>query len=182
MPASSAKLHVIDSIHTRMGASDNIQLGRSTFLEELSEASDILQNCTARSLVIVDELGRGTSTHDGVAIAYATLQYLLEYKRCVVLFVTHYPEIVDIKNKFPGSVGPYHVSYLISEKVVQVGSSSKTQLDSVNHDEITYLYKLVAGVSERSFGFKVARLAQVSFYPVFWLFISAFYRIFGCQF
>lgn len=161
VPASSAKLHVIDSIHTRMGASDNIQLGRSTFLEELSETSDILRNCTARSLVIIDELGRGTSTHDGVAIAYAALQYLLECRRCMLLFVTHYPEIVDIKNKFPGSVGPYHVSYLISEKVVPVGSSSKTQLDSMNHDDITYLYKLVPGVSERSFGFKVAQLAQL---------------------
>uniref|UniRef100_A0A2N9HGD3 DNA mismatch repair proteins mutS family domain-containing protein n=1 Tax=Fagus sylvatica TaxID=28930 RepID=A0A2N9HGD3_FAGSY len=103
-----SKLHVLDGIYTRMGASDSIQQGRSTFLEELSEASHILQNCTARSLVIIDELGRGTSTHDGVAIAYATLHHLLQQKRCMVLFVTHYPKIADIRTEFPGSVGAYH--------------------------------------------------------------------------
>ncbi|KAI3815810.1 hypothetical protein L1987_15492 [Smallanthus sonchifolius] len=90
VPALSTKLHVLDGIYTRMGASDSIQQGRSTFLEELGEASRILDTCTSQSLVILDELGRGTSTHDGVAIAYATLQYLLEQKKCMVLFVTHY--------------------------------------------------------------------------------------------
>lgn len=156
---------MVDSIHTRMGASDSIQQGRSTFLEELSEASLILRNCTTRSLVIIDELGRGTSTHDGVAIAYATLQYLLENKRCMVLFVTHYPKIVDIKNKFPGSVATYHVSYLTSQKDEQGDSGSNLSTDSMNQDHITYLYKLVPGVSERSFGFRVAQLAEVSSLP-----------------
>lgn len=159
MPASSAKLHVLDGIYTRMGASDSIQLGKSTFLEELSEASHILQNCTSHSLVIIDELGRGTSTHDGVAIAYATLHYVLEHKRCMVLFVTHYPEIVSIRNEFPGSVGAYHVSYLTQEKDSDL---ELKKVDPVNHDDVTYLYKLVPGISERSFGFKVAQLAQVS--------------------
>ncbi|KAG8638414.1 hypothetical protein MANES_14G026600v8 [Manihot esculenta] len=162
VPASSVKLHVLDGIYTRMGASDSIQQGRSTFLEELSEASDILHKCTARSLVIMDELGRGTSTHDGEAIAYATLHHLLEDKRCMVLFVTHYPKIADIKTEFPGSVGTYHVSYLTSEK-------NTDAMDSKFCDEnVTYLYKLVPGVSERSFGFKVAQLAQVSY--VCWLY------------
>ncbi|KAL8543942.1 hypothetical protein ACS0TY_004478 [Phlomoides rotata] len=151
VPASSAKLHVMDGIYTRMGASDSIQLGKSTFLEELSEASHILQNCSSRSLVIIDELGRGTSTHDGVAIAYATLHYFLEHKKCMLLFVTHYPEIVGVKNEFPGSVGAYHVSYLTPEK----------DINTVDHDDVTYLYKLVPGVSVRSFGFKVAELAQL---------------------
>ncbi|KAL7146352.1 hypothetical protein ABFS83_06G034900 [Erythranthe nasuta] len=152
VPALSAKLHVLDGIYTRMGASDSIQMGKSTFLEELSEASHIIQHCTNRSLVIIDELGRGTSTHDGVSIAYATLHHLLESRKCMVLFVTHYPEIVDIRNEFPGSVGPYHVSYLTSQK----------EKDTVtDHDNVTYLYKLVPGVSERSFGFKVAQLAQL---------------------
>ncbi|GKU89340.1 hypothetical protein SLEP1_g3490 [Rubroshorea leprosula] len=154
VPASSATLHVLDGIYTRMGASDSIQQGRSTFLEELSEASQILHNCTARSLVIIDELGRGTSTHDGVAIAYATLHHLLEQKRCMVLFVTHYPKIADIKTEFPGSVGAYHVSFLTSHNENTVDSKS-------DHEEITYLYKLVPGVSARSFGFKVAQLAQL---------------------
>lgn len=138
-----------------MGASDSIQQGRSTFLEELSETSHILHKCTERSLVIIDELGRGTSTHDGGAIAYATLYHLLDQKRCMVVFVTHYPKIADIKTVFPGSVGAYHVSYLTSEK-----NKGAIDLEFDNAD-VTYLYKLVPGVSEKSFGFKVAQLAQV---------------------
>ncbi|KAI4320021.1 hypothetical protein MLD38_033548 [Melastoma candidum] len=148
VPAVSAKLHVSDGIYTRMGATDSIQQGRSTFLEELSEASHIIHNCTPHSLVIIDELGRGTSTHDGVAIAYSTLHYLLEMKRCMILFVTHYPQIADIRSEFPGSVGAYHVSYLTTHK-------------DVAHEDVTYLYKLKSGVSGRSFGLKVAELAQI---------------------
>nr|KJB52804.1 hypothetical protein B456_008G278000 [Gossypium raimondii] len=154
VPAESATLPVLDAIYSRMGASDSIQQGRSTFLEELSEASQILHSCTANSLVIIDELGRGTSTHDGVAIAYATLHYLLEQKKCMVLFVTHYPKIADIKAEFPGSVEAYHVSYLTS-------NNDEGTIDSKSDHEITYLYKLVPGVSARSFGFKVALLAQL---------------------
>lgn len=153
VPASSAKLHVLDGIYTRMGASDSIQQGRSTFLEELSETSHILHRCTGRSLVILDELGRGTSTHDGMAIAYATLHYLLKQKKSLVLFVTHYPKIACLETEFPGSVAAYHVSHLTSHD-----DASK---NSNNHEDITYLYKLVPGVSERSFGFKVAQLAQL---------------------
>lgn len=155
VPASSAKLHVLDGIYTRMGASDNIQLGRSTFLEELSEASQILQNCTENSLLVLDELGRGTSTHDGVAVAYATLHYLLQKKRCMVLFVTHYPKIAEIRTEFPGSVEAYHVSYLTSE-------DENATTDRSDPEEVTYLYKLVPGIAARSFGFKVAKLAQVN--------------------
>ncbi|XP_020222089.1 DNA mismatch repair protein MSH3 isoform X2 [Cajanus cajan] len=152
VPASSAKLHVLDGIYTRMGASDSIQQGRSTFLEELSETSHILHSCTEHSLVIIDELGRGTSTHDGMAIAHATLHYLLKQKRSMVLFVTHYPKIANLAAEFPGSVAAYHVSHLTSRD-----ASKNSNLD---HD-VTYLYKLVPGVSERSFGFKVAQLAQL---------------------
>ncbi|OMO95958.1 DNA mismatch repair protein MutS, core [Corchorus capsularis] len=154
VPAAAAKLHVLDAIYTRMGASDSIQQGRSTFLEELSEASQILTNCTGRSLVIIDELGRGTSTHDGVAIAYATLHHLLEHKKCMVLFVTHYPKIADIKAEFPRSVEVYHVSYLTAQ-------NEEGTLDEKSNHDVTYLYKLVPGVSARSFGFKVAQLAQL---------------------
>ncbi|KAI3735294.1 hypothetical protein L6452_14789 [Arctium lappa] len=154
VPASSAKLHVLDGIYTRMGASDSIQQGRSTFLEELGEASHILESCTGQSLVILDELGRGTSTHDGVAIAYATLQYLLEQKRCMVLFVTHYPEIVKMAKGLSGRMGSYHVSYLTMQKDEPKG-------ENCDYDDVVYLYKLVPGVSERSFGFKVAQLAQL---------------------
>ncbi|PWA85706.1 DNA mismatch repair protein [Artemisia annua] len=162
VPASSARLHVVDGIYTRMGASDSIQQGRSTFLEELGEASHILQTCTDRSLVILDELGRGTSTHDGVAIAYATLQYLLEQKRCMVLFVTHYPEIVNMTKGFSGSVGSYHVSYLTSQKDEDtMKSDGNREGENRDFEDVVYLYKLVPGVSERSFGFKVAQLAQL---------------------
>ncbi|KAF7813276.1 DNA mismatch repair protein MSH3 isoform X1 [Senna tora] len=154
VPASSTRLHVLDGVYTRMGASDSIQQGRSTFLEELSEASHILQSCTGQSLVIIDELGRGTSTHDGMAIAYATLHYLLEQKKSMVLFVTHYPKIADIRTEFPRSVAAYHVSYLTSHDDTCKNSNS-------DHEDVTYLYKLVPGVSEKSFGFKVAQLAQL---------------------
>lgn len=157
MPATSAKVHVLDGIFTRMGASDSIQQGRSTFLEELSEASHILHRCTAHSLVIIDELGRGTSTHDGGAIAYATLRHLLDQKKCMVLFVTHYPKIADIRAEFPRSVGVYHVSYITSDKDKEAKGSE------YDNEDVTYLYKLVPGVSEKSFGFKVAQLAQVSY-------------------
>ncbi|KAF8412278.1 hypothetical protein HHK36_000239 [Tetracentron sinense] len=162
VPASSAKLHVLDGIHTRMGASDNIQQGRSTFLEELSEASHILHNCTSRSLVIIDELGRGTSTHDGVAIAYATLHHLLEQRRCMLLFVTHYPKIMDIKDEFPGSVGAYYVSYLTTHKKMEIiNSISDQNVDELGRGNITFLYKVVPGVSDKSFGLNVAQLAQL---------------------
>ncbi|KAD2392907.1 hypothetical protein E3N88_39884 [Mikania micrantha] len=160
VPASSTKLHVLDGIYTRMGASDSIQQGRSTFLEELGEASHMLATCTGQSLVILDELGRGTSTHDGVAIAYATLRYLLEQKKSMVLFVTHYPEIVDLTKGLTGCVGSYHVSYLISQnEECQMNSNGVT----CDYEDIVYLYKLVPGVSERSFGFKVAQLAKLPF-------------------
>ncbi|XVF53622.1 hypothetical protein PTKIN_Ptkin05aG0113300 [Pterospermum kingtungense] len=155
VPAASATLSVLDAVYTRMGASDSIQQGRSTFLEELSEASQILRNCTTRSLVIIDELGRGTSTHDGVAIAYAALHHLLEQKKCMVLFVTHYPKIADIKVEFPGSVEAYHVSYLTSH-------DDEDTMDARSDHEVTYLYKLAPGVCGRSFGFKVAQLALVT--------------------
>ncbi|KAI3981024.1 hypothetical protein MKX01_011074 [Papaver californicum] len=162
VPASAAKLHVLDGIHTRMGSSDSIQLGRSTFLEELSEASHIIHNCTPRSMVILDELGRGTSTHDGVAIAYATLQHLLKQIRCMVLFVTHYPKIVEVKNEFPGAVGAYHVSYLATRNTCKIADSESVESVSYSdQNEITFLYKLVPGMSDRSFGLNVARLAQL---------------------
>ncbi|TVU16653.1 hypothetical protein EJB05_40228, partial [Eragrostis curvula] len=162
VPASSAKLHVVDGIYTRMGASDSIQQGTSTFHEEMNEASNILHNCSSRSLVIIDELGRGTSTHDGVAIAYATLHYLLKVKKCVVIFVTHYPKILDIQREFEGSVGAYHVSYLATRKLAKVkDKEAETTPETKDLGEITFLYKLVPGCSDKSFGLNVAMLAQL---------------------
>ncbi|RLM74028.1 DNA mismatch repair protein [Panicum miliaceum] len=152
VPASSAILHVVDGIYTRMGASDSIQQGTSTFHEEMNEASNILHNCSSRSLVIIDELGRGTSTHDGVAIAYATLHYLLKGKKM----------ILDIQREFEGSVGAYHVSYLVTKKLLEITDKPlETSPESKDLGEITFLYKLVAGASDRSFGLNVALLAQL---------------------
>lgn len=152
----------MDGIYTRMGASDSIQQGISTFFEELTEASQILHNCSSRSLVIIDELGRGTSTYDGIAIAYATLHSLLRQK-CLVLFVTHYPKILDIQKEFDGSVGAYHVSYLASQGPMVSDSPNISSGEKLNNEEVTFLYKLVSGASDKSFAFNVARLAQVSF-------------------
>lgn len=182
VPAVSAKLHAFDAIYTRMGASDSFQRGSSTFLEELGEASIILRRATPYSLVIMDELGRGTSTHDGVAIAYATLEYLLKDIRCLTLFVTHYPKLAELRERFPGEIGAYHVSYLAeasSDPLVVSEVACKQSPDNDDCDsavlkechgqnvaseaahKITFLYKLVQGVASRSFGLHVARLAQI---------------------
>ncbi|MCO5576829.1 hypothetical protein L7F22_030649 [Adiantum nelumboides] len=179
VPAVSAKLHAFDAIFTRMGASDSIQRGSSTFLEELSEASNVLRRATPQSLVIMDELGRGTSTHDGVAIAYATLHHLVKNVRCLTLFVTHYPKIAELIHRFPGEVGAYHVSYLAEASCDFLAEAFKHEQGSADANasllnecqeqsvvseaahKITFLYKLIQGVASRSFGLHVARLAQI---------------------
>jgi len=127
VPAESAEIGVFDAVFTRMGASDSISTGRSTFLIETHEAADIMNKATSRSLVIMDELGRcdllslrrelripnltkyrvscrGTSTHDGTAIAYATLKHLVSGIRCLTLFVTHYQPLCQMQNELPGKV------------------------------------------------------------------------------
>eukprot|EP00899_Mesostigma_viride_P008657 jgi/Mesvir1/17793/Mv12900-RA.1 len=177
VPAASARLRVVDNVFTRMGASDSIQLGRSTFFEELAEASTILASATHRSLVILDELGRGTSTHDGVAIAFAALRHFLEATRCLTLFVTHYPVITSLQKEHPREVGAFFVSYVSSGPApapascqgaqgYEVGAATQPQEEgegsSVAPDQaISFLYKLVPGVADRSFGLHVARLAEI---------------------
>ncbi|XP_077943258.1 DNA mismatch repair protein Msh3 isoform X2 [Gasterosteus aculeatus] len=115
VPASEACLGVLDGIYTRMGASDNIYKGRSTFMEELTEASGILFRATDRSLVILDELGRGTSTHDGIAIAYATLEYFIRAVKALTLFVTHYPPLCELERVYPEHVSNYHMAFLLND-------------------------------------------------------------------
>lgn len=116
---------------------------------ELNEASSILRNATRRSLVIMDELGRGTSTHDGVAIAYATCAYLLNTIQCLSLFVTHYPSLARLDTSPDAGVGNYHMSFIENEP----GADDKSS--------ITFLYTLVAGAAGRSYGLNVARLACI---------------------
>ena len=148
VPASSVTLGIHDTVQTRMGASDEIGRGKSTFMVELSETSDILRCVTPRSLVILDELGRGTSTFDGVAIAYATLSHIAEIG-CNTLFVTHYPVVAEeLASEYPKQVSNWHMSF---EEIKMPDGSA----------EITFLYRLTKGLAEASFGVWCARCASV---------------------
>jgi len=103
----------------RMGGTDDITRNQSTFMKELQETSDLLRLSTSRSLVILDELGRGTSTHDGTAIAYATLKYLIEEVKCVTLFVTHYPVLGELEKVEEGRVRNMHMGFIENEGDLQ---------------------------------------------------------------
>ncbi|KAK1792191.1 hypothetical protein P4O66_012148, partial [Electrophorus voltai] len=174
IPARKASIGIVDGIFTRMGASDNISRGRSTFMEELVESSEILSRATPRSLVILDELGRGTSTHDGIAIAYATLEFFIRdwvhvYKSvagslkftlhpsvgCLTLFVTHYPPLCELEKHYPQHVGNYHMAFLLNEPDTAIDE------EEMQPEFITFLYQLTEGAAERSYGLNVARLAHV---------------------
>jgi DNA mismatch repair protein MSH3 len=150
VPARAMRCGVFDAVYTRMGASDNISQGMSTFLVELSEAATILNQATARSLVILDELGRGTSTHDGVAIADAALEHLLTQTQCFTLFITHYPSIGTLAERYPGALQNFHMAYLEKPRAQQDDAPS-----------ITFLYRLTPGMCDRSFGLNVARMADL---------------------
>uniref|UniRef100_A0A8C6M2T8 DNA mismatch repair protein MSH3 n=1 Tax=Nothobranchius furzeri TaxID=105023 RepID=A0A8C6M2T8_NOTFU len=153
VPASEARVGLLDAIYTRMGASDNIYKGRSTFMEELKEASEIIRQATERSLVILDELGRGTSTHDGIAIAYATLEYFIRDVKSLTLFVTHYPPLCELEQLHPEHVTNYHMAFLLNEPDVSN--------EEVQPEFITFLYQLTEGAAGRSYGLNVARLAGI---------------------
>lgn len=141
VPAESARIGVVDKIFTRVGASDNISMGESTFMVEMNEAAAILNNLSERSLVLFDELGRGTSTYDGISIAWAIVEYIHEHKgHAKTLFATHYHELNDMAALF-ARVRNYNVSV----KEVE--------------GKVIFLRKLVAGGSEHSFGIHVAKLA-----------------------
>lgn len=142
VPAESAHIGVVDKIFTRVGASDNISVGESTFMIEMNEAADILNNMTSRSLVLFDELGRGTSTYDGISIAWAIVEYIHEHPNAYAktLFATHYHELNDMEQTY-SRIKNYNVS------VKEVGN------------KVIFLRKLVPGGSEHSFGIHVARMA-----------------------
>ncbi|KAF9452264.1 DNA mismatch repair protein MSH3 [Macrolepiota fuliginosa MF-IS2] len=147
VPAQSVKMGLHDAILTRMGASDDLAKGRSTFMVEMSETSDILHTATSRSLVILDELGRGTSTFDGMAIADATLRQLVNKTRSKTLFITHYPLIASgIERMYPQDVENIHMGFV-----------SDTRIDGTRN--ITFLYKVEPGITTESFGVECARLA-----------------------
>jgi DNA mismatch repair protein MSH3 len=142
VPADSCCLSLFDAVFVRMGAEDNLFAGKSTFFSELLSASSILETATEKSLVIMDELGRGTSTFDGTAIAYATLRYLAETVQCLSFFVTHYPIIGSLAITHP-TVGNGHMAYLVTE----------------SDAPITFLYQVRPGLETRSYGLNVAKLA-----------------------
>ena len=141
VPASEARIGLVDKIFTRVGASDNISLGESTFMVEMNETASILNNLSDRSLILLDEIGRGTSTYDGISIAWAMVEYLHEHKnKAKTLFATHYHELNEMENSF-ARVKNYNVSI--------------KELDN----RIIFLRKLKRGGSEHSFGIHVARMA-----------------------
>ncbi|MYF54457.1 DNA mismatch repair protein MutS [Candidatus Poribacteria bacterium] len=142
VPASAAKVGLVDRIFTRVGASDNLVMGQSTFLVEMNETANILNNATSKSLVILDEVGRGTSTFDGLSIAWAVSEHLLDEKRmgAKTLFATHYHELVELASKY---------------------KRAKNYNVAVHEDgeKVTFLRKVVQGGADQSYGIHVARLA-----------------------
>ncbi len=142
VPAKEAELPIFDRIYTRVGASDALTGGLSTFMAEMTEAAEILSGATPRSLVILDELGRGTSTHDGMALAWAIARYLAERVGCKTLFATHYRELARLADEVP--------------RVVNLHAAAREW-----KGEVVFLYRILPGVGERSYGIHVARLAQL---------------------
>ena len=142
VPARSAKLSVVDRIFARVGASDNIARGQSTFMVEMQETAAILHTATHRSLVILDEIGRGTATFDGLSIAWAVAEHLASNDRArpKTIFATHYHELTDLADALP-SVANFHVAAREFK------------------DDIIFLHKVIEGRSDRSYGIQVARLA-----------------------
>ncbi len=142
IPAKAARIGIVDKVFTRIGASDDLSRGQSTFMVEMTETANILNNATDRSLVILDEIGRGTSTYDGISIAWSVAEYLLteEGKMAKTLFATHYCELTKLEEKVLGAVN-YNVAVHESE------------------DHIVFLRKIVRGGTDKSYGIHVGRLA-----------------------
>lgn len=140
VPAAKADISIVDRIFTRIGASDDLSLGQSTFMVEMMEVSYILKNATKQSLVLLDEVGRGTSTFDGLSIAWATVEYISNVIKAKTLFATHYHELTEIEGKLKGIK-----NYCIAVKE--------------NGDDIIFLRKIVKGEADKSYGIQVAKLA-----------------------
>jgi len=142
VPARDAKLPIVDRIYARVGASDNIARGQSTFMVEMQETANILHTATSRSLVVLDEIGRGTATFDGLSIAWAVAEYLAGHAttRPKTLFATHYHELTDLADAWPG--------------VVNAHVAAREW-----RDDIVFLRKILPGRADRSYGIQVARLA-----------------------
>ena len=142
VPAKQAEIALTDRIFTRVGASDDLSLGQSTFMVEMSEVANILENATDKSLIVLDEIGRGTSTYDGLSIAWSVVEYLSRNMHAKTLFSTHYHELTELENFLPG-VKNYKI--LVKEL----------------NGHIVFLRKIARGGASRSFGIEVAALAGV---------------------
>jgi DNA mismatch repair protein MutS len=144
VPADSAKIGLVDRIFTRIGAQDEIHAGQSTFMVEMIEAANILHNATARSLLILDEIGRGTSTYDGVSIAWAMVEYIHSHPdlKASTLFATHYHELTQLADLLPG-VRNYNIAV--------------SEVDN----NVVFLHKIVPGGADRSYGIHVAQIAGI---------------------
>ena len=142
VPAKEAKLGLVDKIFARVGASDELSRGQSTFMVEMTETARILNTASSRSLVILDEIGRGTSTYDGVSLAWAIVEYLHDQIGCRSLFATHYHELTELEKDFNG-VSNFNVAVREWE------------------EKIVFLHKIVPGSADKSYGIHVARLAGV---------------------
>jgi DNA mismatch repair protein MutS len=140
VPARKANISIVDRIFTRIGASDNLSQGESTFMVEMNEVSNIIKNATSNSLIILDEVGRGTSTYDGLSIAWAVVEFIASNIRAKTLFATHYHELTELEDKIKG-VKNYHIT--VRE----------------NGDDIIFLRKIVRGKANKSFGIQVAKLS-----------------------
>ena len=140
VPARAAKIGIVDRLFSRVGASDDLARGRSTFMVEMVETAAILNQATPRSLVILDEIGRGTATFDGLSIAWATVEYLDKVSRCRALFATHYHELTALSGRLAS----------VSNATIEVKEWQ---------DDIVFLYKVVPGAADRSYGIQVAKLA-----------------------
>jgi DNA mismatch repair protein MutS len=140
VPAQSAHIGAVDRLFSRVGASDDLARGRSTFMVEMVETAAILNQASRRSLVILDEIGRGTSTFDGLSIAWATVEYLAEVVCARALFATHYHELTVLSRRLAG----------IANVTMDVAEW---------HDEIVFLHKVKSGAADRSYGIQVAKLA-----------------------
>lgn len=165
VPAEEARVGVLDAVFTRMGATDSIYKGQSTFMVELQETSDIIAQATSKSLVILDELGRGTSTHDGTAIAYATVHHFISKIASLTLFVTHYPSLAELDRFFPNQVTNNHMAFMTSEEqgttCAEGGEGEDNNVACPVVPSVTFLYHLVNGAAARSYGLNVARLAGI---------------------
>jgi DNA mismatch repair protein MutS len=144
VPASEAELPLYDRVFTRIGASDFLAEGLSTFMVEMKETAEMLECATEDSLVILDEVGRGTSTYDGMSLAQSILEFLLDSKKCMTLFATHYHELTELAQSYPQL---FNVHMRIHERTGAHGP------------EITFLHQLAKGPANKSYGIHVAKLA-----------------------